>query len=296
MSLLARTIGAVARDVEAWFFAPSDPRAYAALRIGYAVSALAVLVDLWPVRYTLFASSGMFGGAIRQGGLPIFDMFAFGSSEAAVTTLFVVVAAALMALALGIYPRATAWIAYAWAASYTAAAPLSQAGFDVILRVIGFALAVSPTVSTWSVGSRRVRPPPPAYGLRLVQWQVMLIYVTTAWLKAPDPFWRNGDAIPYFWMSMFSRLPSPAYAHLPVLGALATFGTLIVEATLPFLLWIRKTRFLGLFLGVALHFGIAVTSKIALFSLCIVSLYPAFLEHDDFERVAVWFGRRSSSA
>jgi hypothetical protein len=292
---LRSTALAAARGVEEWFFAPADPRAYAALRIGYGACALFVLVDLWPVRVALFGENGMFGGAVRA-GFPPLDVFAYARSDAAVTAVFVFVALAAAALALGVWQRAAALVVYAWAASYTMAAPVAQSGFDTILRVVGFAVAVSPTVTTWSVRPARACSAPPAYGLRMVQWQVLLIYACTAWLKAPDPFWRDGEAISYFWMSMFSRFPSPVFAHYGVLGAVLTYSTLLIELALPFLLWVRKTRYLGIFLGVSLHFGIALTSKLALFSLAVTSLYVAFLEQHDFDRFAAWLGRRPAPA
>jgi hypothetical protein len=187
---------------------------------------------------------------------------------------------------LGVWQRLAAIAIFCWGASYSAAAPIAQSGFDTILRVVGFALIVSPTVSAWSIRkSRKDAAPPPVYGLRIVQWQVMLIYVCTAWLKAPDPFWRAGEAISYFWMSMFSRFPSPAFSHYGVLGAIFTYSTLLIEIALPFLLWIRKSRWFGIFLGVSLHFGIAMTSKLALFSLAVTVLYAAFLEREDFEKL-----------
>jgi hypothetical protein len=138
---------------------------------------------------------------------------------------------------------------------------------------------------------------PPAYGLRFVQWQVLLIYLGTFWLKAPDPFWRNGEAVAYFLMSMFARFPNPTMSDIGPVGALFDYGTLFIEATVPFFLWMRRTRWLGIFLGFCLHVGIAITSKIALFSLTMLSLYPAFLEETDFEtfaRVRRWFSPDSA--
>jgi hypothetical protein len=283
------------RGIREWFFGPADPRAYAALRIGYAVSALAVLIDLFPFRHTLFAETGMFGGSFG-GGLPILDVFTYARSELAVTSVFIVAALAAVALALGVWQRASAFVLYSFAASYTAAAPMAQSGFDTILRVVGFVMVLCPTVSTWSIRPRRAASAPPAYALRLVQWQVMLIYVCTAWLKAPDQFWRNGEAIPYFWMSMFARHPTPLASHHPVIGAMFTYGTLLIECSLPFLLWSRKWRFAGIFLGLSLHIGIALTSRLALFTITVTSLYTAFLETEDFERVLGWFSSEPAAA
>jgi hypothetical protein len=275
-----------ARAVVDWFFAPADPRAYASLRIGYAIAAFAVLVDLWPLRLALLSSEGMFGGASVNGPASLLNLFLWARSPTAVSAVFVLVGVAIVCLGLGVLPRAGAAVAYLWAVSYTTTVPVAQSGFDLILRIVGFVLLVSPTVKTWSLGAGRDERPPPVYGLRLVQWQLMLIYVTTVWLKAPDEFWRRGDAIPYFLMSLFARFPSPSVANMGALAGLLTFGTILIEASVPFLLWMRKTRFLGVLLGVSLHVGIALSSKLALFTLSILPMYLAYFERQDFDKIA----------
>lgn len=284
-------VRATATRIEQWFFGPADPRAYAALRIGYAVAGLAVLVDFWPLRAALLSSAGMFGGSL-PGLFPPINVFAWVRSETGVTVAVVCFAAALVSLGLGFLPRLSAALAYVWVTSYSTTAAVALSGFDTILRVVGFVLVISPQVRTWSVRGG-AEPAPPAYGLRLVQWQVLLIYVCTVWLKAPDQFWRNGEAVPYFLMSIFARHPTTGAAHLGALGALLTYGTLLIEVSVPFLLWGRRTRFLGAALGASLHLGIALTSELGLFTLTILPLYAAYFETRDFDRIAAWIGFHS---
>jgi hypothetical protein len=107
------------------------------------------------------------------------------------------------------------------------------------------------------------------------------VYVATVWLKAPDPFWRRGDLMAYFHMSIFARFPSVAAAHLPRLSVLMTWSTLVVEAVLPVLLWNKSTRRLGFALGLVLHGGIALTSTLWVFSLSMLPFYLAFLDDED---------------
>jgi len=255
------------------------------VRVTYAVAALSVLIDLFPLRQTLFANTSMFGGVQPEDPFRWLNLFSLVTSEAGVTVAFLAAGASMVALGLGIFPRASAAFIYLWVASYGQTTLVAQSGFDAVLRVVGFALVLGPQVTTWSVGTRSPEKPVPAYGLRLIQWQLMLIYLCTAWLKAPDPFWRSGQQLPYFLMSMFARWPTAAVAHHPVVGALATYATLLTEAALPFLLWKRSTRAFGMFLGLALHGTIALTSRVALFSLSMIPLYLAFLETQDFESV-----------
>lgn len=275
-----------ATAVEEWFLGPADPRAYACFRIGYAFAALCVLIAFWPLRVTLLTNAGLFGGADVTAPWTTLNVFRVGSSPTAVTAVFVVAALATVLLALGFLPRLMAFVVYVWVLSYSDTAQTALSGFDTILRVIGFVLVVSPQVPTWSIGpnwAKGASTRPASYGLRMVQWQLMLIYVCTVWLKAPDEFWRRGEAITYFMMSMFARHPSPWFSHHEVLGAVFTYGTLLVEASLPWLLWMRKTRMFGVLLGAGLHVGIGLSAKLALFTIAMVPLYVSFFETADFE-------------
>lgn len=296
MAFLRARAVAAARHVEHWFFDPADARAYAAMRITYSVAALAVLVDLWPLRHALFAQSGLVGGALGTGGrTSLLNVFNVAGSDGAVTLVLCAAALALCLLALGVFVRGCAIIAYLWTLSYCATVPVALGGFDTILRVVGFVVVISPAVTRWTMRPSSKEQDAPAYGLRLAQWQLMLVYASTVWLKAPDPFWRNGETVAYLMLSMFSRAPDPVFAHLGALGALLTYGTLLIEASVPFLLWMRKTRWLGLFLGLSMHLFIALVAKLMLFSLAMLPLYCAFLERSDFEKFR-GFLRRAEDA
>jgi hypothetical protein len=277
-----------------WWLGPADPRAYAGVRIGYAFAAFCVLVDYWPLRHVLLANTGMFGGADAGAPLGTLDVFRLSSSEFSVTLVFVIAAFATFALGLGLLPRLMAFVVYVWVLSYSDTAQTALSGFDTILRCVGFVLVVSPQVPTWSAGpawAKGSSKHPARYGLRLIQWQLMLIYVCTVWLKAPDEFWRRGEAITYFMMSMFARHPSAEFAHHAVLGEVLTYLTLVMEASIPFLMWMRKTRMLGVAVGAALHLGIGFGAKLALFTLAMVPLYLSFFETADFEWIASWWPR-----
>lgn len=291
LRLAARLLTSPWRCLESWLLSPADPRAYACLRIGYATSALFVLVDLWPARRELFSNVGILGGSPDVPVWPPVNLLAWLESETQVTAFMAVSAAALVCLALGILQRPSAIVAYLWATSYTTAVPEASSGYDMLLRVVAFVMVISPTVSTWTWGPSALtargaeQRPVPAYALRLVQWQLALVYLNTAWMKSDDRAWRDGDFAAYFLMSVFARSPSGALAHGSVLSAILTWGTLIIEFSLPALLWTPRWRWWGIALGAALHVGIGVTSQIALFSFTMLALYTAFLQSEDFEKL-----------
>lgn len=287
MSFVRSWIEAFLVRLRRYFFQPAELRAYACLRIGYAIGVWFALLDVWPLRLVLLSDSGFFGRAPDAVGKSL-NLFYWFHSSSQVTNLHLFVGLAIICLALGIYTRLAALVVHIWFLSMSEQALPGMGGFDLVFRVIGFVLVISPEVRTWSLLSKwKNQPvrPAPVYGLRLVQWQLFLIYIGTVWLKAPDKSWREGEVIPYFLVSMFSRFPDPMFADFTRLGVLLTWGTLVIEASLPFLLWSRKWRFTGVFLGCSLHLFIALTAKLTLFALAMLPLYFAFFERRDFERL-----------
>lgn len=281
------------RAIDDWFFDPVDARSYAAFRIGVGLSAFFIWFELWPMRTGLFSSSGLLGPTSGHNPARI-NVFDLGNRPEVVDAVFVCALIAIACLVLGVFNRVAAMAVYVWAVSYSNQAPIALAGYDTVLRTTTFVLMISPVVSVWSVrpwwfaGSIR---PQPRYGLRLMQWQLLLVYWCTVWLKAPDQYWRRGETISYMLISNFARFPTPAAASLGSWDPVLTWGTLLIEATVPVFLWQRRTRFLGIALGFALHAGIALTAKLALFSLAMLPLYCAFLEQRDWELMAQWWSK-----
>jgi hypothetical protein len=276
-----------------FFWGPADPRTYALVRIGLALAALANLLQLWPVRYAYFAASGMVGlDATRQTTLGhlYWSLFYAVSSRAGVTCIFVVAAAAMIGLGAGLATRACAAIVWAWHLSYSDRAFPILHSWDALLRIYSLLVLVSPLGRVWSVAhALRSRPGDatsvPAYGLRLMQWQLVVVYVTTLWLKLPDEYWRNGQVCAYFSVSFYSMAPGNTFlVRHEWLSAVETYLSLAIEASVPWLLWMKRTRLVGLAAGLALHVGIAMTSILAIFSVCLLPGYLSFLDGDDIDR------------
>jgi hypothetical protein len=273
--------------VLAFFWGPADPRTYALVRRALALAGLVNLVDLWPHRYEYFASTGAIAmSAVRQarGSGLYLSLFDFVGSERGVTAVFAFAAASLVALGLGVATRASALGVFVWHLSYCHRAFPILHGWDHILRAYSLLVLVSPTGDTGNAGHGREAVP--AYGLRLMQWQLFVLYTTTVWLKVPDAYWRNGQLLAYFEVSIFSRIPDTTLlVRHEWISAVGTYASLATEAAVPWLLWFKRTRLLGLGAGVALHFAIALTGRIAIFSTCMLVPYMAFLDGDDIDRL-----------
>jgi hypothetical protein len=273
-----------------FFWGPADPRTYALVRIAFAGAALANLIELWPQRYEYLAGDGtiVLDGLRRatQGKLYASVFYAI-PSHAGVTAVFVCAAVALVALGLGMFSRVAAFAAFVWHLSYSNRALPVLHGWDAILRCYSLLLLVSPLGRAWSLDGR-LRPRPsdgntvPIYGLRMMQWQLFVLYLTTLWLKLPDPFWRNGQTLAYFSISQYARAPNDLFlVHHEWISAIGTYASLAAEAAIPWLLWMRHTRWLGFVAGLWLHAGIAFTAKLGVFSSCMIAPYLSFLERAD---------------
>ena len=127
--------------------------------------------------------------------------------------------------------------------------------------------------------------PQPIGPLRLLQYQVCLIYFSSGVSKFSSQLWRDGSAI-YYALShnVVQRFPLDVVPpSLQGVATLATYGTLIFELAFPFLVAWRRTRVVTLLAGVVLHLGVWVVLEIGPFSWVMIATYIAFTSP---ERVA----------
>jgi hypothetical protein len=282
--------------VDHFFFEPIDARVYVAVRVTYAVVTLANLLEIWPVRRILLGSDGMLA---RPPWLAWYLPLRWITSDAGVTAFMVSVGICAVFMAVGFLTRLSALVLYLWAVSYEVAMNPATAGYDALIRIGAFVLLLAPPARLYAVDGWLFGRGPstlPRYALRLLQWQLVVVYTVTVWLKVPDPYWRSGQLLAFFFMSVFSRVPSPAWAHWGRLCAVMTWSSLMFEATIPFLLFNRRLRRLGFAFGLLLHGGIALTSVAGMFSLCMVPYYAAFLQAEDLDALqslgaALWSRR-----
>lgn len=168
--------------------------------------------------------------------------------------------------------------------------PWIHNGGDRLLRIWTLTLLLSPSGAIWSVDAwirGRLGAAPieqvPILAVRLVQIQLVVMYTATGLEKLlGGPEWLAGPAV-YFAISDggFSRAPWLFDPLLQTwagqaLAALSTWITLVFEvAFLPGVLW-RRTRWLTLGIGAAMHLGILVTLSVGVFGPASVWGYQTF--------------------
>jgi len=134
--------------------------------------------------------------------------------------------------------------------------------------------------------------------LRMIQIQICLLYANAFLWKIRGEPWLDGTAL-YTSSRLveFWRFPTPyLFEHLWTIK-LMTWGTLVIEFALGFLLWIKDLRYWILLGGVALHVGIDWTMNIPLFAPIMITAYLTWVHPADFERAfawaRAWFNRRT---
>lgn len=279
--------------LEEWLLEPIDGRVYALVRMFYGLTVFGIICELWPMRDQLFTEQGM---SWHRPDLLFYIPLKYLTTSGEVTAFMVVSAIIALMYAAGLFTRVMIVLLYFWNFAYCAIGYPAESGYDGIARILGFVLIWAPTIRTWSLDARifgEGEKELPRYTLRLIQFQLAIIYVCTVWLKAPDAYWRNGELMSYFMMSMYSRFQTWHWAEWGWASGVMTWGTLIAEVMIPICMLFnpRKLRRLGFVFGAGLHGGIAFTSTIGMFSFAMVPLYVACLQREDVDDVIALVAR-----
>ncbi len=131
-------------------------------------------------------------------------------------------------------------------------------------------------------GSRRW-PVGPAWVLRLMQFQLTAIYVDTAIEKSSGSRWHNGTAASIaLGLEEFERFYVPDFVRESViLGNIGTWVAIGLEITLPLLLWNRRTRLIGIALGLGMHVVFDYAMRLGYFFPGMLIGYIAFMRPGD---------------
>jgi hypothetical protein len=143
-------------------------------------------------------------------------------------------------------------------------------------------------------------PTVPPWGVRVIQIQVCVMYMTTGLAKLRgnitlDPFsiggtWWDGSSVYYVLNDVtmsrvaWSELPIPWWVTYGM-----TWSSVWFETLFPFLMLSRWTRKWTLWFGVAFHLGIYLLIEVGWFSFYTVALYGVWVPGEFWDR---WLRRR----
>jgi uncharacterized membrane protein YphA (DoxX/SURF4 family) len=171
-------------------------------------------------------------------------------------------------------------------------------GGDETLNVGLFLLMWMPSGTTLSVDAwlRRRRglapagpPLVPAWGVRILQIQLAVIYLSTGLVKLKgvnfEGTWWDGTSIHY--VLNYVTMSRISYAQLPLpfwLTATMTYVSVWWETLFPLLVLNRWTRRWALLFGLLFHLGIYLTIEVGWFSFYTLSFYGVWLPDRFWER------------
>jgi len=125
---------------------------------------------------------------------------------------------------------------------------------------------------------------------------VLVIYWQAVLRRMADPHWWNGEFLTYFLLSHHARWPGKWVLEYGELLACGTYAIQLAEIAIPVLLWVKKTRWWGALLGIALHAGVCIFARdLGIFFLSMIMTYVAFLRAEDVAGMERWmrWGRRN---
>jgi hypothetical protein len=97
-------------------------------------------------------------------------------------------------------------------------------------------------------------------------------------MKSSGPSWLNGTALHYVFMNVeVRRFDFEWICQYPLLINLLSYGGLMTEFSLAFLLWFRPTRGYAALAGVAFHTGVFFVVNVPLFGELMTACYLTFL-------------------
>lgn len=276
-----------------FFFEPRETHICAIIRIAFSVLVLVNALVLLPDLTMWFGEDGILPEVVADtfSTLHTWTIFQWlPRTHAVLFACYGLFVAQAALLAVGFMPRLQAAGVFVWLVSFQYRNPLLLDGEDAVFRMLAFLLILLPSadhyaVSAWWRRRKGWRPEPSvAWGLRLVQIQVCVIYTSTVWEKMKGADWYSGDALYYVVRldDLFGRFPLPRgpLESLPLMR-LATWGILVVEATLPVALWFRETRRGALYFGILFHLSIDYAMNLFLFQWMMIVSLLAFAERGD---------------
>ena len=272
---------------ESFWFRPVPTSTIAVFRIVYGLLVFLWAVTMLPDAVAFFSDDGIL--RVFEVGEGQWTLLAINDSPAVAFALVALLAVAGACIALGYRARVATIIAFVILVSLRRRNPWVWNGGDSLVRHVSFFMIFAPSSAALSLDrwrSARDRfwdiPERAPWAQRLIQIQLSVLYLFTAWEKARGERWYEGTAVAESMrVGDLTRFHIPfAFSESLLVANLVTYGTIAVELALAVLVWNRRARPWVLVLGVLLHVFIEVTFELGFFSLIIVALYLTFVPED----------------
>ncbi len=275
------------------WFKSVDVRQFALLRISFGYLCAVYLVQLLPYVETHFSASGWLAtspviGFLNWGSWSLFNLPLDGYSIVYSYSIMTIGIGSAIAMMVGWQTRMATFFTWLVLVSLWNRNPLLLDGDDAVLKVMTFYLLLSPCYCAWSIDAKKNKFPAytPVWPLRLIQFQISLIYFVSGWVKFHSTEWLDGTVLQYVLSHpQYSRFDWSEYFKsdwfVYLLSALSSF---IRWWELLFPMWLLNInlRRLSLLVGIVFHIGLLITLNLRWFPIIMLALYPALLSPHDF--------------
>jgi hypothetical protein len=271
-----------------------DPRPLALFRVGIGLSILHDLLDLTRDFRAFLTDDGILPRSSMH------DVFTWGlfdlvGSPLGAGVVYALGCVAVVSFTLGFMTRTSTFACWLFLASLHHRNLFMTDGGDDIVRIMLFWGVFADLGGAYSVDARRRSTrvtEVPAFGLRLLQLQIAVLYFCAARLKFRLG-WLHGDNIFYtLQLDGFTRPLGALLGRYPALCAIATKAILAMEFVFPFAAFspvaIRTSRAIAVALGLMIRLGILLTMRVGIFTEAMLVVVVLFLQPDWIDRVEAW--------
>lgn len=286
---------------ESWdnfFFAPQSPLPIALFRIlyGICVSATVILFHSdWLEWFGVHGWISLATNAKAEPGVRLNLFTVMPQDDRWIASFFWIFLAFALLLTIGLWTRVSSVAVFFCLASMDQRNLLILHGGDTFLRIAGFFLMFAPAGAALSLDHRilsrktvegAVIEPRAPWAQRMIQFELALLYLTSALWKLKGNTWLEGTALYYvLHLHSIARFPLPGWIQYPAVLKIGSWFAIVLEFSLGTLIWFRRFRYPLLLLGLLFHLSIEYALNVPMFEWDILTAYVLFVDPADMERI-----------
>jgi len=234
----------------AWWLASPDPYRLAAFRVLFGAYLFCYFVEMLPYAELMFSTGGVYVPyLVPDLALP----------PVVATVVFVIFLGAIAAFTAGYHTRLTTRLVFGgYLYFYFLNLAVKNTAYDRLNLILLLVLSLAPADGAWTLTrTRRDRESASGWAVRLIAWQIALLYFGAGLWKLTAPAWHEADMLRMTLVGPWGTPMAFAVAGaIPSAGyVLINWSVILVEMGMPVLLVLRRTRTAAFGAGFAFHFG-----------------------------------------